>query len=547
MKLINQVNPVQSRNNILLLISFSLCLLIFALYWQTLNHEFVFDDSLYVENPVVSQGLSLKGLSWAFSLSGKDTTYFHPLSWLSHMRDVEIYGLKPAGHHLNNLILHCCNTLLLFWIFSSLTKNITASTIVALLFAIHPINIETVAWVTERKNLLSTFFGFCTILAYKRYADTKTPTRYLAVCFLFLLSLLAKPALAILPILLFLLDFWPLARVKLGKNAAPKLMKLVLEKIPLLILSVASVLVASASLAMHDNMHSVSEVSLQLRIANALVSPVKYIIKLVFPFGQSVFYPFPHSVPVTQWAGSLLLLGLASFLCLKLLKKQPYFFFGWFWFLIAQLPVSGLLQAGLWPAFADRWAYVPVIGLFVIFAWPAEKMFRSAGKQMRICLAFCGLVATIFLMAVTNNQIKTWQNSLSLFKQAIIYAPDHYVINNNYASALLENNRIEEAIKYFQRAISFDPGSGKEYRFHFALGDAYEKAKDYENASIEYAAAIKLNPDFIEAYNSLSIVLAEQGKIGEAVALLQRALKLKPDDRIVRQNLLYAEKLLQNK
>jgi len=247
---------IPGSRNILLFISFFLCIVIFALYWQTLKHQFVFDDKLYImESPYVSEGLSLKGLQWAFTLSEKEATYFHPLAWLSHMLDVAIYGLKPAGHHLSNIILHCLNAILLLWIFSSLTKNILAGTIVAMLFAIHPINIETVAWVVERKNLLSTFFGFCTILAYKRYTEVTNLPSYLFVCLLFLFSLLAKPSLAFLPLLMLLLDYWPLARLQFDKTAAKTFMKLVLEKIPLFILSSALVLVSSASLSKYGNMH----------------------------------------------------------------------------------------------------------------------------------------------------------------------------------------------------------------------------------------------------------------------------------------------------
>jgi Flp pilus assembly protein TadD len=333
---------------------------------------------------------------------------------------------------------------------------------------------------------------------------------------------------------------------------------------------------------MYDNMLPVSEIPVQLRLANALVAAVKYIWKTFVPFGQSMLYPFPASVPAAHWMGSLFLLSLGSFLALRYMKKAPYYFFGWFWFLIALLPVSGLLQGGLWPALADRFAYFPLIGIFIIIGWTAERIYRPVGKPMKICLSGFAFAATLFFMTVTYGQIKTWQSSLSLFEQALIHAPDHYVVNLNYGKALFDNGRVEEAMQYYRKAVALEPRSPKahrnlanafmtqnkyepailEYRAtlellpatdpsigqaHFALGDAYEKLKDFENASSEYSKAIQLKPDYIDAYNALGIVLAEQGKIEQAITLFQKALQLKPDDPLLRQNLHYAQKLLRKK
>lgn len=573
----------KNKKKILLFISFCLCLAIFSIYWQTLSHEFVYDDIWYVrDNPAVSQGLSLKGLRWAFALSEKESSYYHPLAWLSHMLDVQIYGLNPPGHHLTNIILQCLNTLLLFHLLTKLTGNIAASTIAALLFAVHPINIETVAWVAERKNLLSVFFGFCTIEAYRRYAKKTGTLRYLTVCLLFLCSLLAKPTLAILPLLLLLLDFWPLARLQPDKTWGKTLVTLGVEKIPLLLLGLALVLLASVSSSMYGIMVPFSGVSLQLRIANALVSTVKYIWKIFVPLGQSMFYPYPTAVPLTHWAGALLLLLFVTCWSLLQIKKRPYFFTGWLWFLIALLPVSGLLQNGLWPAMADRFAYFPTIGLFIIIGWTAESAYRAAGRRIRAFLSFTALAATLFFLTVSFLQIKTWQNPLTLFRQAIIHAPDSYVVNLNYANALYENGQIAKSIGYYQKAISLDPASAKAHcdlanafvkqhryaqaishyrsgleltpaddplagRIHFAIGGAYEKLGDLANATGEYFKAIQLNPDFAASYNSLGIILAEQGQVEEAITLFRKGLQLAPDDRIIRQNLEHAQKLLQKK
>jgi protein O-mannosyl-transferase len=569
------------RKNILILISFFLCLAIFVLYWQTLKHEFVFDDIWYVvKNPVVSKGLSLEGLRWAFTLSGKEAAYFHPLTWLSHMLDVEVYGLNPVGHHLTNIILHCFNTVLLLWLLVRFTKNVPASSIVALLFAVHPLNIETVAWVAERKNLLSTFFGFCTILAYGRYAEKTNPGRFLLVCLLFVLSLLAKPSLVILPLILLLLDFWPLGRLQFEKPDPQKIIRLVVEKIPLFILSIASVLLASASLRIYSNMVAFSKIPLQLRIANALVSPIKYFLKIIAPFGQSVFYPYPTSVPVVYWAGSLLLLLLGTLLCLKNIKKHPHYFFGWCWFLVGLLPVSGLLQNGLWPGMADRFVYFPAIGIFIIIGWTAANLYRLAGRKIKVWFPIFGLIITLYFMIICYGQIKTWQTPLTLFQQAIIYAPNNYVINLNYANALVDNGRVQEAVPYYEKAIALDPGSYKahadlanafmkmrryeeaiphfraalkliskkdpilEGQIHFVLGGAYEQLNDLQNAATEYLRATQADPNIADAYNALGIVLAGEGKVEEAVAMFQKAVLLRPEDELFRQNFDRARKLL---
>ena len=569
------------RRNILILISLFLCSVIFLLYWQTLKHEFVFDDIWYVvKNPVVSMGLSLEGLRWAFTLSGKEAAYFHPLTWLSHMLDVEVYGLNPVGHHLTNIILHCLNTLLLLWLLVRFTKNVPASSIVALLFAVHPLNIETVAWVAERKNLLSTFFGFCTILAYGRYAEKTNPGRFLLVCLLFLLSLLAKPSLVILPLILLLLDFWPLGRLQLDKTDAQKIIRLVVEKIPLFILSIGSVLLASASLRIYGNMVAFSKIPLSLRIANALVSPIKYLLKIIAPFSQSVFYPYPTSVPVFYWAGSFFLLLTGTLLCLRNIKKHPHFFFGWCWFLVGLLPVSGLLQNGLWPAMADRFVYFPAIGIFILTGWTVVNLYRSAGRRVKVWLFTFGLIITLYFMIICYGQIKTWQTPLTLFQQAIVCAPNNYVINLNFANALVDNSRAREAVPYYEKAIALDPGSYKahadlagafmkmhryqeaipdfrdalkligekdrmlEGQIHFALGGAFEQLNDRENAATEYLRATQADPDLVDAYNALGIALAGEGKVEEAVAMFQKAVLLRPEDKLFRENLDRARRLL---
>jgi tetratricopeptide (TPR) repeat protein len=392
--------------------------------------------------------------------------------------------------------------------------------------------------------------------------------------------LLAKPSLVILPLILLLLDFWPLGRLQLDKPESQKIIRLVVEKIPLFILSIASVLLASASLRIYGNMVAFSKVSLPLRIANALVSPVKYLLKIMAPFGQSVLYPYPSSVSVVYWVGSLLLLVLGTLLCLRSIKQQPYYFVGWCWFLVGLLPVSGLLQNGLWPAMADRFVYFPAIGIFIIIGWAAVNLYRSAGMKKKVGLSIFGLIITLYFMTVAYGQIKTWQTPLTLFRQAIIYAPENYVVNLNYAKALADNSRLQEAVPYYEKAIALDPGSYKAHadlgsalmkmrryreaiphfraalklmsvpdpvlggQIHFALGGVYEQLNDLQNAASEYLRATRADPDLVDAYNALGIVLAGEGKVEQAVAMFRKAVLLRPEDKLFRENLDHARKLL---
>ncbi len=374
------------KNNIRpdFMVSLFLVLLTLGVYWQVRDHEFIsFDDNTYItENRHVKTGLTQENILWAFRFSDKGGTYWHPLTWLSHMTDCHFYGLNPGMHHTTNLLFHIANTILLFLLFKRMTGALWQSAFVAALFALHPLNTDSVAWVAERKNVLSTFFWILTMLAYVRYTEHPGFFRYMTMFLSFVLGLLSKPMLVTLPCVLLLLDYWPLKRFLISDCRFPiesknemspaqtgdRKSKVLWEKLPLFALSAASVCLSSLSLQRYKNIIFPESVLMTLRIENALVSYVRYILKMICPQNLAFYYPYPDSLPTWQSLGAAILLVIISYLTIRAFRSMPYLITGWLWYLGTLVPVSGLIQAGLWPATADRWAYVPLIGLFIMIA-----------------------------------------------------------------------------------------------------------------------------------------------------------------------------------
>ncbi len=323
------------QKNAKLIVCLILVLIILAAYWQTSHFEFTsFDDDLYVTaNRYVQSGLSKESIQWAFNFADKQNTYWHPLTWLSHMLDVEIYGLNPGGHHFSNVLFHIANSLLLFWLLQRMSAALWCSAFVAAMFALHPVNVESVAWVSERKNVLSTFFWMLTLMAYARYCERSNLARYLLVVLVFALGLLAKPMLVTLPFVLLLLDYWPLERFSFKGDWPGRLLRLILEKAPLLILSALLIYLASLSVQGLGIIKSIEALPMSLRIENALVSYVKYIFKMLWPVNLAVFYPYPQSVAAWQFIGALAVLSAISIGVILLAKRQRYLAVGWFWYL----------------------------------------------------------------------------------------------------------------------------------------------------------------------------------------------------------------------
>ena len=377
------------RNSILIC-----ALLVFgtvAVYWQVSGHEFVgYDDPLYVTaNPHVQAGLTKTGLAWAFGKIAGEGTYWHPVTWMSHMLDCELFGVKPAPPHLENLFFHIVNALLLLVVLNRMTGVLWKSAVVAALFALHPLQVDTVAWVAERKNLLSTFFMLLGLLAYIRHARLRKLTSYIPVVICFGLGLMCKPMLVTFPLLLLLLDYWPFRRSQdENVSALRRLIFLTVEKLPLFLMSAASGLV---TIAAHDKLKlliSTEQFSLPARLANAAVSYVRYLGKTIWPSNLSVFYPYPGGWAGWEVTGAALILVTISILAVRCAKRFPYLLAGWLWFLVALLPVIGIVQAGV-QSIADRFMYVPLIGLLVASVWGGASYCRDGADCISHWLQRC--------------------------------------------------------------------------------------------------------------------------------------------------------------
>ncbi len=509
-----------------------------AVYWQVQNYDFVnFDDDIYIyENRHVQEGLTLESITWAFSVSEK-MFYWHPVAWLSHMLDCQLYGLNPGKHHLTNLIIHIANSLLLFMIFKWMTGAFWRSAFVAMLFAIHPINVDSVAWITERKNVLSTFFWMLTMLAYVYYTKQPVLYRYLLIFFVFALGLMAKPMLVTLPCALLLLDYWPLKRFSyrppggIGTGKPKNVIKsgpqgfspfrLVLEKIPLLVLSVLSTYLSFLS----ADKVSVLLPPMKLRIENALVSYVKYIGKIIWPQDLAILYPYPSIVPMWQIIGALLLLVCVSVLMIRTIRGAPYFAIGWLWYLGTLVPVIGLVQKVALPAMADRFAYVPFIGIFIIIAWGIPELVAK-WRYRKIWLATLATVVLTILMAMTWKQVGYWENSITLFEHNLKITSNNYVAHNNLGNALSKQGRTAEAIDHYLKALRIKPDNAKA---HNNLGNALSKQGRTAEAIDHYLKALRIKPGLEKAHYNLGTALYEQGRTAEAIDHYLKALRIKPD------------------
>jgi Tfp pilus assembly protein PilF len=509
-----------------------LVLVTLAIFYRVSGYDFVnFDDDVYVTaNHMVSSGLTLENIAWAFKA---DNVYWHPLTWISHMVDVQLWGLDPGRHHLINVIFHMVNVLLLFLALNHMTGALWRSAFVAALFALHPINVESVAWVAERKNVLSTFFMMLTMLAYGFYAAKPGLVRYLMVGALFVLGLLAKPMLVTLPFVFLLLDYWPLGRFSLRDATAKRsgrVLSLILEKVPLFLLSGLSVIASSVSV---QAIKSLETVPMTMRLGNALVSYMKYMGKLFWPFNLAVFYPYPQSISAGQLLGSIIILVMVSGFAVFLLKQHAYFAVGWFWYLGTLVPVCGLVQAGLWPALADRWAYVPLIGLFIAIVWGIAELAEWR-PFFRKSIPVAAILVMGILCAATGLQLGYWKNSVELFQHTLEITVDNAVALNNLGNALLSQGDNDGAYKNYAEALRIHPNYANA---HYNIARILTDRGELDEALSNYAAAIRSDPRLIKAYYNRGIILAQKGDDSAAIRNFSRALQLDPDFTEAHNNL----------
>jgi len=555
-----------------LIVLFALVLVTIIPYQKVRHYGFVdLDDYDYlVENHHINKGFSVEGLVWAFSFQNNndDNSYWRPLSWVSHMMDFELFGDDAGWHHLVNLVLHLSNSLLLYALLFMMTRNSLPSAMAAVLFAIHPINVESVAWITERSSVLCTSVGLMTLLLYVRYTRCPSVARYMAVFMTFLLCVMVKPILVTLPFLMLLLDYWPLGRLRFapeGENG-PRVewRRLVIEKVPLTVLAVIAIL-----LALHRQGSAVptDEVAFPLRLANAVVAYVQYLFHLVYPVDLAAFYPFPKMIPLWKSCGALGVLVLISIAAVAKAGRWPFFFVGWFWYAGTLLPKIGLVQTGLWPSMADRWAYFPAIGIFVGASWLGTSCFQRQSGLYRQLIVVSSVAACMALVLFTEVHVGFWANSTRLFERMIAKTQGNYMAHNNLGTVLLSQGKRDEAKAHFLKAIQIKPDFEIPYlnlgKLAFAEGNPekarefYEKAVSirpkydsgyialgnlsfreghYQEAWDYYSLAVRINADDASPYNGMGGVLTKIGRLEDALAMYAKALEIDPNYKPAKEN-----------
>ncbi len=519
------------RKNHVLLIYVALALVTFVTFQQVSTSDFVdYDDGFYVtENPHVTGGITIQSSIWAFTtLVVPHTGHWQPMTWLSHMLDCQLFGLNPSGHHLTNLWFHIANTLLLFYIFKKMTSRIWPSAFVAAAFALHPLHVESVAWVTERRDVLSGFFCMLTIAAYIRYVTRPSIIKFLPVCLFFALGLMSKSILVTLPFVLLLLDYWPLNRVRWKHQDTPEdsdinklsAWRLVIEKIPLFILSAASCVIAL--IAARDYAIK-TELSIDYRIVNVVTTYTTYLAKTVWPTRLAVLYPLQTYMSAWKAVVSFIILLAVSVGVICMARKRRYLAMGWMWYLGILIPVIGLVQVGD-QSMADRYTYLPLIGLFIMAAFGLADLLPKWRYRKNILAISAGLIL-VAMSICTQFQLRHWKNSFALFKRAVEVTENNYLMHNNYGSALLGMNRLDEAFKHFQESIRINPQHEKALH---NMGVVAIGKGNIDQAVTYFEKALEIDPNYANAHYKMGSALANQGKYDQAIKHFNDVLKIDP-------------------
>src|SRR5713101_7601022 len=523
------VNPAESggsvmfgsaRNQNLVVAALLLALTLLELGSVASNKFLLLDDPHYIANNVHVQALTWSNVKWAFTTTHMG--HWHPLTWLLHMAQFHFFGMDPAGYHLTSLLLHCLNVVLLFFLLRKATGALWESAFVAALFAVHPLNVEEVAWLATTNGALSTFFGLLAIAAYGWYASKPDWKRYLSVFGLFVLSLMAKVMFVVLPFALFLLDVWPLKRIQFGAVAGEgssriptrPVLLLIGEKIPLLLLALVSSIVAMVAGRENGYMASLAAEPLRVRVLNALYSYFTYIQKMFWPQNLSIFYQFPKHYVWWQLAAAVLMLGTVTVLVTLRIKSKPYLAVGWFWYLGMLVPVIGLVQKGS-QAMADRYTYIPLLGIFVMLAWGAADWAGRSPSRLRSLGA--GAVGVLLLLCVLSRiQLHRWHDSYTLFGYILQHSPDNPVAHQIMGVALADDGRLGEAIVHFEATAALTPSDP---RIHYDLARSFWLQNQPDKAIPEYELSLKLNPYpglAATAHTELAEICYRKGQIDQA-------------------------------
>jgi tetratricopeptide (TPR) repeat protein len=556
----------------------ALTIFILTVYWQVQGHQFIdFDDQLYVtDNYGTQTGLTFKGIINTFT--DVHTGHWHPLTMLSHMLDWQLFGDNAGGHHWTSVIIHIINTILLFLLFRNLTGAIWRSAFIAALFAIHPINVESVAWVAERKNVLSTFFWIATILLYVWYVKNPSWKRYLPVFVCFALGLMSKPMLVTLPFVLLLLDYWPLNRtmINIHKENEPELINqilvkrakissLILEKVPLFILMAVSICLTYYAAQSVKTVSNLDILPMTMRLSNAIVAYGLYIKKLFWPIDLAVFYPLTY-IPIWQVSIAAVLLMVVTFIACRYFRDYPYLPVGWFWYLGTLVPVIGIVQVGS-QSMADRYAYVPFIGLFLIISWGIPQILSKINNsRIYSIIIFCFIVLTF--TAATYRQVNLWKNTETLFEDALKNNPENYFAYSALAANSMNKREYDQALYYYYMVLKIKPKYDEAYinagiiliktgktldaiscfkkaiqlndrsvSAHYNLGTALMHNNYLDGAVFHLNKALEVKPDYIDALNNLGLTLLKKGKYNEAIMNFNKILELKPADERAQKNI----------
>lgn len=549
---------LNSQKHLFLLISAGLVLLIAAAFEPLRHNEFIaYDDNDYItENPHVTSGLTQQSIRWAFT--SRRASNWHPLTWLSHMLDVELFGLYPPGHHLHNLLLHTASTLLLFGLLYKMTGSVWCSAFVAMVFGIHPLRVESVAWASERKDVLSMLFFMLTVAAYLYYVKHPGICRYLLVLVSFALGLMAKPMLVTLPVVLILLDVWPLGRADRTSRQAHRksILRLIVEKIPLILMVGASCFI---TYAVQKAGGSVSAIDLQTRIFNALYSYLAYIGKIFWPGNLAVLYTFPGpTYPVWRPLTASIFLIILTAVALHHYSRKSWIFTGWFWYIITLIPVIGIIQVGN-QSMADRYTYLPSVGFLIALTWSAAHV-SSKWRYQKVILGIFSTLAAIGMVIGTRNQTGYWKDSISLFEHTLAITKYNAVIHNNLGWVLWKKGNDKEAFEHLQKSLQYSPefaSANINMALLLAKRNEYDKAMDYlhkvlkknpgncqanynlalilidlkqyDQASKYLLATLRNTRDDPDVYYNMGIILDTQNKKEEAIAAYKQAIGLNPD------------------
>ena len=533
-----------------------------AVFYQVASHGFIeFDDDDYItENMMVQRGISSESVLWSFKAT--EAHNWHPLTWLSHMLDYELYGLNPKGHHLTSLFFHLVNTFLLWVLLRRISDAPWRSLIVAALFALHPLHAESVAWASERKDVLSAFFCMLTLLAYVLYVEKPSPKTYILSLIFFCLGLMAKPMLVTVPLMLLLLDYWPLNRFALvekqrhqdsmeikskkrskkhkrtnlsaensvssrspGKSNIDitKVQSLIIEKVPFFILTLASSLITVQ--AQQKVIKTLESYPLDARISNMFLTYFRYIGKMIWPDNLSIFYPYKKYL-LTDWKVILAILGfiMITITVIKL-RKYPYLAIGWFWYVITLIPVIGIVQVGL-QSMADRYTYIPLIGIFVIVAWGLSDLLSNIPKQRVVFIVATVLIVSV--LAVTAwRQLKHWETSYSLYEHAVSVTKENSWAHYNLGLEQVKHGNADIALKNFEASLRIKPNQKDVL---LSIGTIFAERGDRERALQYYNHALALDPDFLKAHINIGSVLLEQGAPDKAIVHFNKSQKIAPDN-----------------